>query len=169
MTPGEKRSGQSPRAGPRSSVAAWRFMERRSLMRALPCDLRTLSALGLVMVSVAAARAEPVDENNPVEFYVADQITYDDNLFRVPPSLLQTDPAAVTVQSISDYLNRISAGVHARWAASRQVFLIDLRLDNVNYKDNSDLDYFGGNADLNWKWQAGKRWSGLFTGQYDRA
>ncbi|MGH8262469.1 MAG: outer membrane beta-barrel protein [Steroidobacteraceae bacterium] len=131
--------------------------------------MRTLTALGLVMVSVAAARAAAVDETNPVEFYVADQITYDDNLFRVPPSLMQTDPAAVTVQSISDYLNRASAGVHARWSASRQVFLINLRLDNVNYSNNTDLDYFGGSGDLTWNWQAGKRWSGLFTGQYDRA
>src|SRR5580765_6976899 len=136
MTPGEQRSGQLPRAGPRSLAAAWKFMERRSLMRALPCDIRTLSALGLVLASVAAAQAEPVDENNPVEFYIADQITYDDNLFRVPPSLMQTDPAAVTVQSINDYQNRASVGMHARWEASRQVFLVNLRLDNVNYKDN---------------------------------
>ena len=139
-------------------------------MRVLPCELRyPLGALALLLPTVGAAQAEPVDEKSPVEFYVADKITYDDNLFRVPASLLRTDPAAVTVKSVSDVLNRASVGVHARWDASRQVFLINLRLDNVNYKNNTDLDYFGGSADLTWNWQAGKRWSGLFTGQFDRA
>ncbi|HZF15727.1 MAG TPA: outer membrane beta-barrel protein [Steroidobacteraceae bacterium] len=128
-------------------------------------------ALGVAVLTPCAFAAPGTgpDETDPVEFYLADELSYDDNLFRVPEGLAASDPAAIGVPSTDDLLNRASAGVHGRWDLSRQVFGLDLRLDDVRFQDNSDLNYVGGNAGLQWKWQTGKRWSGLITGQYDRA
>jgi hypothetical protein len=51
---------------------------------------------------------------------------------------------------------------------SRQVFHADLRVDDVRYQNNDDINYTGGNADLLWDWQLGKPFSGKFYGTFDR-
>lgn len=138
-------------------------------MRALQSRLVAMPVCLALLGWATSSLAADEDEKRPIEFYVADQLSFDDNLFRVPDGMIESDPGAVTIQSVNDYPNRASAGMHARWDASRQLFGLDLRLDDVRYAENDNLNYVGGSAGLNWHWQAGKRWSGNFTGQYDRA
>ena len=109
------------------------------------------------------------DAADPFKIFVADQYTYEDNLFRVPDGILAQDPSLTGVaKSWDDYVNRLSAGVQTRFDASKQVFLLDLRVDDVRYQENDYLDHRGGTGDLRWNFDIGKRWAGLLEARYDR-
>ena len=129
----------------------------------------------LLAVSVAAVLAPmPVafaatDADNPIDLYFTDRYSYDDNLFRVPDGLLRSDPGALSVQSLDDYVNRASVGLQTRLDASRQVFEANLRFDDVRYARNDDLNHRGGSGDLQWDWKLGGDWSGRVIGKYERA
>src|SRR5882672_9598632 len=113
-----------------SAQRATKSSERRSPMRESQPDSRRGRiafiplALGVAVLTPCAFAAPGTgpDETDPVEFYLADELSYDDNLFRVPEGLAASDPAAIGVPSTDDLLNRASAGVHGRWDLSRQVF-----------------------------------------------
>lgn len=119
-------------------------------------------------LTAAEARDRAAEVQDPFKFTLADRYLYDDNLFRIPDGLLASDPSIAPPESLKDYVNRASAGMRMRLDASRQVFFADLRLDDVRYRRNDDLDYTGGSADVRWDWQLGSRLSGKLTAQYDR-
>jgi hypothetical protein len=123
-------------------------------------------AVSATSVDALAAAANAAD---PFKIFVSERYSYEDNLYRVPDGLLDTNPATVNIQSFDDYVNRLSAGIEARVDASRQVFALNLRFDDVRYSENDQLDYRGGNGDLKWNFDIGKRWSGLIDARYDRA
>lgn len=129
----------------------------------------------LLSLSIAAAMAPlpvafaAVDADNPIDIYFTDRYSYDDNLFRVPDGLLQSDPSVLAVESLDDYINRASIGVQTRLDASRQAFIANLRFDDVRYARNDDLNYRGGSADLQWDWRVASDWSGRVLAKYDRA
>jgi exopolysaccharide biosynthesis operon protein EpsL len=130
------------------------------------------SAIALALGTTAHAAAA-VDAADNVDFYISDEYSYDDNLFRVPENLSLVDPTQADLESLpgrskDDYTNKISAGVNLRADASRQVFNLGLRFDDVRYQRNQDLNYSGGNAVLGWDWQLGSHWLGRVTGLYDR-
>ena len=143
---------------------------RRARLDAL--RLRKSSALLFACAACIAARgahaAGPTAED-PFKIFISDQYSYDDNLFRVPDSVLETDPALVDIASFDDYVNRLSAGIQTRVDVSRQVFALNLRFDDVTYKENDQLDYKGGSGDLKWNFEVGNHWSGLLDARYDRA
>lgn len=114
------------------------------------------------------AQAADVSAADPFQIFVMDRYSYDDNLFRVAPERFENDPTLLPPESKDDYINRASAGVRVRLDQSRQVFHLDARLDDVRYAENEYLDYRGGDADLLWDWQAGRRLSGKLYGTYNR-
>lgn len=136
-----------------------------SRLTAIECAFALTALFGLR----AAGAAGAPDAGDPFRFYVLDRYTYDDNLFRVPDGLLASDPSILPPASLDDYINRASAGARIRMDTSRQVFSADLRLDDVRYNRNDDLNYTGGAANVAWDWQAGHRWSGKLNAQYDRS
>ncbi|HEY5810145.1 MAG TPA: outer membrane beta-barrel protein [Povalibacter sp.] len=130
-------------------------------------------ALALCVPALFAARAsmaaEAADATDRFQFFVMDRYLYDDNLFRVPDYFFENHPTLVAPQSLDDYVNRASAGVRVRLDQSRQTLHADLRIDDVRYQRNDNLDYTGGSADLLWNWQLASEWSGRLFGTFDRA
>ena len=53
--------------------------------------------------------------------------------------------------------------------ASRQVFVANLRFDDVRYAKNDELNHRGGSGDLQWDWKVANDWSGRVLARYDRA
>jgi hypothetical protein len=141
-----------------------------------PAALRSITGLGAaiaLVLATSAHAAEGPDAADPLDFFVSDEYSYDDNLFRVPENLSLIDPTQADIESLpgrseDDYINKISAGVNLRADASRQVLNLGLRFDDVRYQRNDDLDYRGGNANLAFDWQLGSRFLGRVTGLYDR-
>jgi hypothetical protein len=128
------------------------------------------AAAALLLTPVVHAAA---DVKDPFDFFISDEYSYDDNLFRVPPDLALIDPTQPDVESLpgrseDDYINRMSAGVNLRSDAGRQVFNLGLKFDDVRYQRNDDLNYRGGSGALGWDWQLGSHWLGRVTGIYDR-
>lgn len=136
---------------------------------------RTRARHAALSVSIAAMLAPlpaafaATDADNPIDIYFSDRYSYDDNLFRVPDGLLNADPSLLSVQSVDDYINRASVGLQTRLDTSRQVFVANLRIDDVRYARNDDLNYRGGSGDLQWDWRVASDWSGRVTARYDRA
>jgi len=127
-------------------------------------------SLALVLAPAVHAAA---DVKDPFDFFVADEYSYDDNLFRVPQNLSLLDPTQVDVEALpgrseDDYINRLSAGIDLRSDAGRQVFNLGLKFDDVRYQRNDDLNYRGGSGVLGWDWQVGSHLLGRVTGIYDR-
>lgn len=145
-------------------------MRRREMNTRKADHNRLRVALALCVPALFGARASmAADAADPFQFFVTDRYLYDDNLFRVPERYFESNPELVAPQSLEDYVNRASAGIRVRLDQSRQVFHADVRIDDVRYQRNDDLDYTGGSADLLWNWQAGSEWSGRIFGTYDRA
>jgi exopolysaccharide biosynthesis operon protein EpsL len=144
-----------------------RKMNIRSL-KARQAQWATVACIPSLLLASGAVSAAESDSKDAFQFFVMDRYLYDDNLFRVPDGAVN-DPAVTGRESEDDYVNRASAGVRVRLDQSRQVFHADLRIDDVRYDRNDDLDHTGGSADLLWDWQLGKPLSGKFFGTYDRA
>ena len=148
-------------------------MQRRPTQTISVRQATTLALSAAAMlggVQAGAAQAPTANAADPFKIFVADQFTYEDNLYRVPDELLNTnDPEAIGIESFDDYVNRLSAGIQARVDASRQVFALNLRFDDVSYSQNDELDFHGGNGDLKWNFDIGRHWSGMLDARYDRS
>src|SRR5690606_38546352 len=108
-------------------------------------------------------------DERPLVVYLADQLIYSDNLFRLSDSQPIPDEFLAQGAEREDYANRISAGLRAKIDNSRQSFALDLRGSDVLFRHADYLDHTAGHADLQWRWQFGNAWSGKITGEYDHA
>jgi len=108
------------------------------------------------------------NDGDTFKFSLADRYLYDDNLFRIPDGLLESNPDIVPPNSRKDYVNRATAAMRMRLDASRQVLIADLRIEDVRYRRNDELDHVAGAADVNWDFELGSRLAGKATVQYER-
>lgn len=99
-----------------------------------------------------------VETNEIFRPFASDNLTYDDNLFRLAN---QVNPNNVLKpgMSKSDIINQLSAGTRIDYRISRQRLLIDLRVDDNRFANNQDLNNVSTNDRATWKWQLGKNWS----------
>jgi hypothetical protein len=91
-----------------------------------------------------AAQAQTEDASDPLVFFLSEQLTYDDNLFRV------------------------GGRDDARLQHGRQDLLLTARIYDTSFKNNDRLDYTGGAGNLAYHWALGSRWSGKLTADYIR-
>jgi hypothetical protein len=121
----------------------------------------------------------PVDEQaaeqrtDRLNLFVADDFSYDDNLYRVPASLTDTELAALPGigpnPSRGDYIDSVSAGLGGEWlVANRQSLDLDLRADDNRYFRNTDLDNVSSADHLAWNWGLGSALSGSVGADYNR-
>ena len=145
-------------------------------MKTVP--VRTIAACALGMIASAASFAYdfappppglPLDSINTFQLYLADQVTYDDNLFRVPPGTAGVPGAAFANASQGDVANATSLGGQGRWAIGRQEVEVNLRADENRFKNNDDLDYVSANGVATWNWRVGQYFSGQLETLYDRS
>ncbi len=128
-----------------------------------------LCAPALCVGPIASAQETP-DAGDPFKVILSDRYLYDDNLFKLPDGQEPLgNPVTGFARSREDQINRASAGLRVRLDAARQVLHADVRIDDVRYQKNDDLDYTGGNADVLWDWQVASNWSGKLFAKYDRA
>jgi exopolysaccharide biosynthesis operon protein EpsL len=124
---------------------------------------------GAVIVSVPLQSSRAAEAQvDGLRFFLAEQLVYDDNLFRLPDG---SDTAALlgSGASRSDYLNRVSLGADARWTVSRQAFILNLRFDDNRLADNEFLNNRSGSGKAQWDWRLGNNGSGELGADYNRA
>lgn len=111
--------------------------------------------------AVVPQEPQPEDE---FDWFVADGITYDDNLFRLSPGVPSPDSSG----SRAEEINTVSAGLDGQWYHSKQKVAVDLRVDNNTFLRNPSLSNVSGNFALSDHWAAGDRLSGLLEASYTR-
>jgi hypothetical protein len=93
------------------------------------------------------------------DIFVADQWSYDSNIFRLPSStnvVTQVGPNATR----SDNFNTASLGFEGQWTSGRQRVNLDLRADDNRYIHNTNLDNVSSNDRITWDWGLGSKLSG---------
>jgi exopolysaccharide biosynthesis operon protein EpsL len=103
--------------------------------------------------------------------YVADALSYDSNLFRLPGNVtnLTTLTGLGPKSTREDYMNSASAGLDAQWlAGSRQRINLDLRVDDNRFQHNDDLNNISTNDQVIWNWGVGGVISGQVGADYSR-
>jgi hypothetical protein len=111
----------------------------------------------------------PITRDSPsnIDFYIADQYTYSDNLYGVPS---YTDVTAVAgpLATRADSFNSISLGGDGRWFSDNQAFGLNFRADENRFTHNDSLNNVSGKGNLEWDWRLQTDWSGQVGVSYYR-
>ncbi len=101
-------------------------------------------------------------QRDRLDFFVADALAYDSNLFRLPASITDLTTVVGPNASRKDYSNSASAGLDAQWlVGNRQSIDLDLRVDDNRFHRNDNLNNISSNDRLVWNWGV----SSVITGQ----
>jgi Putative beta-barrel porin 2 len=111
----------------------------------------------------------PITSDSPssIEFFIADQFTYDDNLYRLPSSFDVTTVAG-PLGTRADSFNSVSLGGNGRWFSDIQAVSLNFRADDNRFIHNNSLDNVSGKGNLEWDWRLGTYWSGQVGVSYFR-
>jgi exopolysaccharide biosynthesis operon protein EpsL len=115
-------------------------------------------------IGATCAREQSSEEEH---FVLSEQLTHDDNLFRVAEAP-GPDGALAPGQSRSDYINRLTAGFGDDVRIGRQVLRAKGRVHDVRFQRNDQLDHTAGDARASWEWQVLSAWSGTIAAEYGR-
>jgi hypothetical protein len=139
---------------------------------------RSWTAVGAIMGTFAAGYAErslaavgviPGPNDDPIDYYVGDEETYDSNLYRLPSYV--TDVATVVAPNATreDYVNTAFVGFDGVWTPAQQQIALNLRANDNRFAHNTELNNYSGTADLLWNWRVGSVLSGTAGGDYARS
>lgn len=124
--------------------------------RYLAAAIGTMFSLGAQALP-APDPAEHVDE--PFDIYIADRLSYDDNLYRLPSSIDVTTLAGPNATR-QDHINTVSAGLDDQWPFASQSVGLKLRADENRFDRNDALNNISGSGILLWNWKLTGAWSG---------
>jgi hypothetical protein len=109
-------------------------------------------------------RASP----NNIDFFVADQFTFDDNIYKLAPNVDVTT-AVGPMATRQDGFNSFTLGGNGRWFSDSQTFGLDFRADDNRFVHNDSLNNISGKGNLEWDWRLATFWSGQVGVSYYRA
>jgi len=104
------------------------------------------------------------DAGDFLQPFVNESITYDSNLYRLSP-----DGQLGAGSQKDDFINRASAGGRIHKTLSRQVFDLDLRVDDNRYAANQLLNHVSTLNSAVWNWQVNHHWSGKLGAEFSRS
>jgi len=125
------------------------------------------AAAGLLLTFGPRAFAAQQDPST-YAIYVADQLTYDDNLYRLP-SIADATALAGAGAKRQDLVESVSLGADVHWYAGNQAVGVNLRADNNRFSHNDALNNTSGRGNLVWDWRLGENLSGQAGADYYRA
>jgi Putative beta-barrel porin 2 len=109
---------------------------------------------------------------------VADDFSYDDNLFRLPGSLASLPGSPTSLAALpgigpnpsrEDYIDSVTAGLDGEWLlGNRQSVDLDLRADDNQYFRNTYLNNVSSGDHVGWNWGLGSALSGSVGANYTR-
>jgi hypothetical protein len=134
------------------------------------CALTGVAVIGMIG-HARAAISPPVltpEDGTTFDLFVADQYTYDDNLYRIPENFGPVASLVAPNATRDDRINTASFGGVGQWIVGRQAFDLDLRADDNRFAHNTELNNTSGEASLLWNWRVGSYFSGQAGADYDR-
>jgi hypothetical protein len=141
---------------------------------------RSLAACAVLLVAsplcsaqqvyVDAPEVAPAENVDPgFSYFVAHQVTVDDNLFRLPSGYTNAAIGAGSAGKRSDRIDQTSAGVDELWVAGRQTVAATVRLSRDDYAFYKFLNNTGWNGNVLWNWSGGSRWTGQLGVNHNRS
>jgi glycosyltransferase involved in cell wall biosynthesis len=110
-----------------------------------------------------ALRAPDLPANpdaHSVDVFVADLITYDTNIFRLPANGVDVATLIGPQASREDHINTASLGLVGQWAVGKQFITLDLDADDNRFVRNGNLNNVSSSDALKWNWTVGDRLTG---------
>jgi hypothetical protein len=133
-------------------------------------------ALRLVFVmelfANSAFAAPDTGENYPADswdIYASDQLTDDDNLYRLPSGLINVSALLGPGAAPKDHVNTTSTGGDIHWTFGRQSVDLNVLVDENRFLRNEDLNNSAGNGKALWNWRVGGYFSGTVGVDYSRS
>jgi len=123
--------------------------------------------LALEATQSAFAQADLGPAPAPLSILVSEQVSRDDNLYRVPSGL---DLGTIVGPNVSraDVISHTAISTVGNWALGNQSAAIAAELDGNRFAHNSGLDNISGRGSLDWLWQLGHALSGRVGADYSR-
>ncbi|MEP7246160.1 MAG: outer membrane beta-barrel protein [Gammaproteobacteria bacterium] len=118
---------------------------------------------------VASAATIPRESGDPFAIALSEQLTQDNNLYRLPGDVNMADLVPGSNASRDDVLSRTSAIADGAWDFGKQAVALNVALDSNRYADNDDLNNTSGTGRADWNWRMGRDWSGQIGGSYGRS
>lgn len=130
-----------------------------------------ISSPTLVSAAIDENDIHDVDPNNVdfYKFFVADQVTYDDNLYRLPANSSSIDTVLSRNARRQDTTETVSLGLDGQWIYGRQLVTVDLRADQNYFLHNTDLNNFATDDKIDWSWRVGSYLSGQLGADFNRS
>jgi hypothetical protein len=128
-----------------------------------------IGSLALAAPDPPITTNSPISRDSPstIDFYMADQFTYDDNLYRLP-SYFNIAAVAGPLATRQDSFNTVSLGGDGRWFSDSQVIGLNFRADENRFTHNDSLNNVSGKGNLEWDWRLNTNWSGKAGVSYYR-
>jgi hypothetical protein len=164
------------------------YVQSRPMKAPLHHLWRAMSVAVLAMLGIETASAQfnyrdtlekvvnpmPTDipdlsNGNLWDLFVTDQESYDNNLYRLPAGVTDLAALGIAGGSREDHINTQSAGFDGSYAFGRQIFLVDVRVDDNRYAQNTDLNYVSSTDRAVWDWQILSTLSGQIGADYSRS
>lgn len=128
-----------------------------------------LTGLGTSVGCVAFAGNVPRDPGDPFGITLSEQVTHDDNVYRLPDDINMADLVPGSDASRDDLVSRTSVAADGKWELARQSIAVSLAVDGNRYAANDTLNNTSGNGRADWNWSLGRDWSGQLGGTYGRS
>lgn len=112
--------------------------------------------------------ATPDPDKPPLQVCLAEQVLYDDNLFRLTNSMDVHDRLGPEA-SKDDYVYRTSFCANGDWQFSRQEITLKAEVADNHFQNNTPLNHTSTNGTVNWNWNLADDWSGKFGGTINRS
>jgi hypothetical protein len=127
-------------------------------------------------IALGIAVAPPPDEATGAQrtdrliLSVADNYTYDDNIYRLPANVdLATLPGIGANPSRHDSIDTVTAGLDGEWlTGARQSVDVDLSANYSRFFQNTDLSNVSSSDSAAWNWGLGDSLSGKIGADYNR-
>jgi exopolysaccharide biosynthesis operon protein EpsL len=126
-------------------------------------------SIGYAERSVAAPGDAANQLQEPIDFYVGDQESYDSNLYRLPSFVTDVSTVVAPHATREDYINTAYVGFDGQWTPGQQIIGLNLRVNDNRFAHNDVLNNYSGSANLAWNWRFGSYLSGQVGGDYARA
>lgn len=127
------------------------------------------AALLLAAGTTAFAGTVPRTSDDPFTFSLSEQVTHDENLYRLPQDIDLATMIPDERASRNDLVSRTSAVLDGNWSLGKQAFVLNADLNSNRYADNKMLDNTSGSGRADWNWRFAKDWSGQLGASYGRS
>jgi exopolysaccharide biosynthesis operon protein EpsL len=117
----------------------------------------------------AAAAGDIPTPDNPFDYYVGAEESYDSNLYRLPSYLTNISTLIAPNATREDYVTSAFVGFDGLWTPGLQQVSFNVRANDNWFAHNNELNNYSGNADLLWNWRLGSVLSGQVGGDYTRS